>query len=59
MNTTIPTTYVLFGKLLGPARVVATQARDSNRSRSIAVVNGSATATTLEPNLPAEHRDSR
>lgn len=50
MSTTIAITYVLFGKLLGPARVVVAQARDSDRARPIAVVKGSATAT--KPSCP-------
>jgi len=56
MSTTIAITYVLFGKLLGPARVVVAQARDSDRARPIAVVKGSATATKIETKLPAAPR---
>ncbi|HWZ63146.1 MAG TPA: hypothetical protein VNX02_09010 [Steroidobacteraceae bacterium] len=57
MKTTVATTYVLFGKLLGPARVVPTL--DADRSRPIAVMNTSATVAILETKLPAEQRDIR
>ena len=55
MKTDIATTYVLFGRLVGPARVVIAQDSDAHRSHSIAVVKDSAATTIIKTKRAAEH----
>ena len=55
MKTTIATTCVLFGTLLGPAVVVVAQDSDTDRSHPVAFVADSVTTTIIKTKLAAEH----
>ena len=54
MKTTLATTCVLFGTLLGPAVVLA-QDSDTDRSHPTAFVKDSAITTSIKTQLAAEH----
>ena len=54
MKTTLATTCVLFGTLLGPAAVLA-QDSDTDRSHPTAFVKDSAITTSIKTQLAAEH----
>jgi hyperosmotically inducible protein len=55
MKTTVATTCVLFGTLLGPAVVVVAQDSDTDRSHPTAFVKDSAITTEINTKLAAEH----
>ena len=55
MKTTIATTCVLFGTLLGPAAIVVAQDSDTDRSHPVAFVKDSAITTAIKAKLAAEH----
>jgi len=54
MKTTLATTCVLFGTLLGPAVVLA-QDSDTDRSHPTAFVKDSAITTSIKTQLAADH----
>ena len=54
MKTTLATTCVLFGTLLGPAIVLA-QDSDTDRSHPTTFVKDSAITTSIKTQLAAEH----
>ena len=58
MKTTIATTCVLFGTLLGPAAIVVAQDADTDRSHPVAFVKDSAVTTAIKAKLAAEHMTS-
>jgi len=55
MKTTIASTCVLFGTLLGPAAIVVAQDSDTDRSHPVAFVKDSAITTAIKAKLAAEH----
>jgi hyperosmotically inducible protein len=55
MKTTIATTCVLFGTLLGPAAIVVAQDADTDRSHPVAFVKDSAITMKIKAKLGAEH----
>jgi hyperosmotically inducible protein len=55
MKTTIASTCVLFGTLLGPAAIVVAQDSDADRSHPVAFVKDSAITTAIKAKLAAEH----
>jgi hyperosmotically inducible protein len=55
MKTTLVTTCVLFGTLLGPAAVAVAQDSDTDRSHPTAFVKDSAITTSIKTQLAAEH----
>jgi hyperosmotically inducible protein len=55
MKTTLATTCVLFGTLLGPAAVAVAQDSDTDRSHPTAFVKDSAITTSIKTQLAAEH----
>jgi hyperosmotically inducible periplasmic protein len=58
MKTTIATTCVLFGTLLGSATIVLAQDSDTDRSHPVAFVKDSAITTAIKTKLAAEHLTS-
>ena len=55
MKTTIATTCVLFGTLLGPVAIAVAQDSDTDRSHPVAFVQDSAITTAIKVKLAAEH----
>jgi len=55
MKTTLATTCVLFGTLLGPAAVAVAQDSDTDRSHPTAFVKDSAVTTAIKSKLAADH----
>jgi len=55
MKTTLVTTCVLFGALIGPAVVVVAEDSDTDRSHAVAFVKDSAITTKIKTKLAAEH----
>ena len=55
MKTTLATTCVLFGTLLGSAAVAVAQDSDTDRSHPVAFVKDSAITTKIKTKLGTEH----
>jgi len=58
MKTTMTKTGVLFGTLIGPARVVVAQKSDPDCSHATAFVEDSSITTMIQTMLISEHLDA-